>query len=80
MQLYELASSMSVRLSNCSLSDDSEVPGRMTLFGQSPPLRRSVCIDNYPRQFQSTAGGKVPLDSGFAHPSTSFFPVVRVLG
>ena len=66
--------------SNCSFPSEPKLPGRSPLFGQSQPLRRSVFIDDYPRQFQSTAGGPVPLGSGFAHHTTSGESVARVLG
>ena len=80
MQLNELASNMSRRLSNRSLSDGPGVPGRTPVFGQSPPLRHTVRIDGDHRQFQSDGVGPVPLGSGFAHPSTSGECLGRVLG
>ena len=79
VEVHDLTSSVQVK-SNRPFSDEPEVSGRMPLFGQSLPLRHSVCTDNCPRQFQSTVRGPVPLDSSFAHPSTFGERLDRVLG
>ena len=79
VEVHDLASSVQVK-SNRPFSDEPEVSGRMPLFGQSLPLRHSVCTDNYLCQFQSGVRGPVPLDSSFAHPSTFGECLDRVLG
>ena len=59
------------RITNRSLSAEPEVPGHTPHYGQSPLLCRSVRTVDSLLQFQSTAGGPVPLGSGFAHPTSS---------
>ena len=54
------------RLVNRSFSAEPGVSGLTPPTGQSPPLRHSVSTNVNPIRFQSTAGGPMPHDSGFA--------------
>ena len=67
----EMLGQFQLSMSNRALSAESEVPGLTPLSDQSPPLRRPVCTDVHPRQFQGTAEGPVPSGLGFAQLSMS---------
>ena len=69
-KVSEFMFKIEARITNRSISAEPEVPGCMPHYCQSPPLCSSVRTVDSPLQFQSNAGGPVPLGLASVHPTS----------